>query len=194
MFIDDIESIEVLLAHALPEGLANLAVPVLVFLAMFLADCKLDATDEEILAAAGKAQCNEFLERLENGIRTMAGDGGKQLSGGERQRISLARAILKNAPIVVLDEATAFMDPENEEKMNEAIAEVIKGKTVIVIAHRLHSIVNADQICVLKGGNLAAIGTHKELLERCDEYGKLWRAAEGSTKWKVSTAKGDENK
>ena len=138
---------------------------------------KLDATDEEVLAAAEKAQCGEFLARLPHGIHTMAGDGGKQLSGGERQRISLARAILKNAPIVVLDEATAFMDPENEEKMNAAIAQVIRGKTVIVIAHRLHSIVNADQICVLHQGNVAAVGTHKELLERSPEYQTLWQAA-----------------
>jgi len=151
---------------------------------------KLEATDDEVMAAAEKAQCGTFLARLENGIHTMAGDGGKQLSGGERQRISLARAILKNAPIVVLDEATAFMDPENEEKMNAAIAEVIRGKTVIVIAHRLHSIVNADQICVLDDGNLAAVGTHVELLERCPEYQKLWQAAEGSAQWRVSTAKG----
>lgn len=154
---------------------------------------KLDATDEEVLAAAEKAQCGEFLARLEKGIHTMAGDGGKQLSGGERQRISLARAILKNAPIVVLDEATAFMDPENEEKMNEAIAEVIHGKTVIVIAHRLHSIINADQICVLNNGNLAAAGTHAQLLESCPEYQKLWQAAEGSAQWRVSTAKGEDN-
>ena len=155
---------------------------------------KLDATDEEVMAAAEKAQCGEFLSRLENGIHTMAGDGGKQLSGGERQRISLARAILKNAPIVVLDEATAFMDPENEEKMNEAIAEVIKGKTVIVIAHRLYSIVGADQICVLENGKLSAVGTHQKLLESCPEYQKLWKAAEGSAQWKVSIAKGVENK
>lgn len=154
---------------------------------------KLDATDEEVLAAAEKAQCGEFLAQLEKGIHTMAGDGGKQLSGGERQRISLARAILKNAPIVVLDEATAFMDPENEEKMNEAIAEVIRGKTVIVIAHRLHSIINADQICVLNNGNLAAAGTHAQLLEGCPEYQKLWQAAEGSAQWRVSTAKGEDN-
>ena len=154
---------------------------------------KLDATDEEVLAAAEKAQCGEFLARLEKGIHTMAGDGGKQLSGGERQRISLARAILKNAPIVVLDEATAFMDPENEEKMNEAIAEVIRGKTVIVIAHRLHSIINADHICVLNNGNLAAAGTHSQLLEGCPEYQKLWQAAEGSAQWRVSTAKGKDN-
>ena len=147
---------------------------------------KLDATDEEVLSAAEKAQCGEFLARLPKGIHTMAGDGGKQLSGGERQRISLARAILKNAPIVVLDEATAFMDPENEEKMNAAIAQVIRGKTVIVIAHRLHSIVNAYQICVLHQGNVAAVGTHKELLERSLEYQTLWQAAEGAADWKVS--------
>lgn len=149
---------------------------------------KLDAGDDEVREAARKAQCDEFLSRLENGLDTMAGDGGKQLSGGERQRISLARAILKNAPIVVLDEATAFMDPENEEKMNEAIAEVIRGKTVIVIAHRLSSIVDADQICVLKKGEIAALGSHEELLKNCGEYQKLWRAAEGSAQWKISTA------
>jgi len=101
----------------------------------------------------------------------------------------LARAILKNAPIVVLDEATAFMDPENEEKMNDAIAEVIQDKTVIVIAHRLHSIVNADQICVLDSGNLIAANTHDELLATCPTYQKLWHAAESSAQWKVSTEK-----
>ncbi len=148
-----------------------------------------DATDDQVLAAAEKAQCGEFLSRLEKGIYTLAGDGGKQLSGGERQRISLARAILKDAPIVVLDEATAFMDPENEEKMNAAIAEVIRGKTVVVIAHRLHSIMDADQICVLDAGRLADAGTHNELLERCPAYQTLWRAAEGSARWKVSAAK-----
>ncbi len=146
---------------------------------------KPDASREEVLAAAEKAQCMEFLARLEKGIYTMAGDGGKQLSGGERQRISLARAILKNAPVVVLDEATAFMDPENEEKMNAAIAEVIRGKTVIVIAHRLHSIVAADKICVLQGGQLAGEGTHEELLKGCPAYQKLWAAAEGSARWSV---------
>lgn len=150
---------------------------------------RLNATDEEVLAAAEKAQCAGFLDRLEQGIHTLAGDGGKQLSGGERQRISLARAILKNAPIVVLDEATAFMDPENEEKMNDAIAEVIQGKTVIVIAHRLQSIVAADMICVLDSGNLTAAGTHAELLESCPEYQKLWLSAERSARWVVSTGR-----
>lgn len=141
---------------------------------------KPEATDAQVMEAAEKAQCGEFLARLEKGIYTMAGDGGKQLSGGERQRISLARAILKNAPIIVLDEATAFMDPENEEKMNEAIAQIIQGKTVIVIAHRLHSIMDADQICVMDSGKLAAAGTHEELLNSCPAYQKLWQAAEGS--------------
>ena len=147
---------------------------------------RLDASDEEVMEAAEKAQCGEFLGRLENGIHTMSGDGGKQLSGGERQRISLARAILKDAPIIILDEATAFMDPENEEKMNEAIAEVIRGKTVIVIAHRLHSIINADQICVLSGGNVSDAGTHEQLLSRCPAYQSLWKAAGESAAWKVS--------
>lgn len=151
-----------------------------------------DATDEEVMQAAEKAQCMEFFNRLPQGAQTLAGDGGKQLSGGERQRISLARAILKNAPIVVLDEATAFMDPENEEKMNEAIAEVIEGKTVIVIAHRLHSIVSADQICVLDQGNLSDCGTHEQLLARCEPYQKLWSAAESSARWKVSAKEGGD--
>ena len=147
---------------------------------------RLDASDEEVMEAAEKAQCMEFLGRLEKGIHTMAGDGGRQLSGGERQRISLARAILKDAPIIILDEATAFMDPENEEKMNEAIAEVIRGKTVIVIAHRLLSIINADQICVLSKGRVADAGTHEKLLERCPAYQSLWKAAGESAAWKVS--------
>jgi len=152
-----------------------------------------EATDAEVLAAAEKAQCPEFFARLPQGVNTPAGDGGKQLfSGGERQRISLARAILKDAPIVVLDEATAFMDPENEEKMNEAIAEVIDGKTVIVIAHRLRSIVGADQICVLESGNLADCGTHEALLERCGPYQKLWAASERSAAWGVSAGEGGE--
>ena len=148
---------------------------------------KPEASDEEVMAAARKAQCSEFLSCLPEGIHTMAGDGGKQLSGGERQRISLARAILKDAPIIVLDEATAFMDPENEENMNEAIGEVIQGKTVIVIAHRLYSITGADQICVLEQGRLADMGTHEELLNRCEAYQKLWHAAESSARWAVKS-------
>ena len=146
---------------------------------------KPDASREEVLAAAEKAQCGEFLARLPKGIDTMAGDGGKMLSGGERQRISLARAILKNAPVIVLDEATAFIDPENEEKMNAAIGEIIKGKTVLVIAHRLQTIVNADKICVMKDGNIIAADTHDNLLQSCEEYQKLWHSSEARANWKI---------
>ena len=146
---------------------------------------KPDASREEVLAAAEKAQCKEFLKRLPAGIDTMAGDGGKMLSGGERQRISLARAILKNAPVIVLDEATAFIDPENEEKMNAAIAEIIKGKTVLIIAHRLQTIVNADRICVMKDGNIIAADTHEKLLQSCAEYQKLWNSSEARASWTI---------
>lgn len=147
-----------------------------------------DATKEEVLKAAERAQCNEFLERLPDGIETQAGDGGKQLSGGERQRISLARAILKNAPIIVLDEATAFMDPENEEKMNAALDEIVKGKTVLVIAHRLSTIKNADKICVMNDGVCIAADTHDKLLDYCPEYRKLWEASVSASTWKVREA------
>jgi ATP-binding cassette subfamily B protein len=149
---------------------------------------KPDATREEVLEAARRAQCNEFLERFPDGIETQAGDGGKQLSGGERQRISLARAILKNAPIIVLDEATAFMDPENEEKMNIALDEIVKNKTVLVIAHRLSTIKNADRICVMKEGECIADGTHEKLLEYCGEYKKLWNASVSASTWKIKEA------
>lgn len=146
------------------------------------------ATREQVLQAASRAQCDEFLARLPEGIETMAGDGGKQLSGGERQRISLARAILKDAPIIVLDEATAFMDPENEEKMNKAIDEIIKDKTVLVIAHRLSTIKNADKICVMKDGLCIAADRHDALLDSCAEYKKLWDASVSASTWKIKEA------
>lgn len=149
---------------------------------------KPDATREEVLEAAKRAQCNEFLERFPDGIQTQAGDGGKQLSGGERQRISLARAILKNAPVIVLDEATAFMDPENEEKMNAALDEIVKGKTVLVIAHRLSTIMNADKICVMKEGKCIAADIHDRLVNECPEYKKLWDASVSASTWKVREA------
>ena len=150
---------------------------------------RLNATDEEVLEAARKAQCMEFLEKLPQGIHSMAGDAGKMLSGGQRQRISLARAILKDAPIVVLDEATAYADPENEEKMEAAIAELVKGKTLVVIAHKLPAIMNADQICVVDHGELVAAGKHQNLIHSCPEYQKLWKAAQDSAEWNIHTAK-----
>lgn len=146
---------------------------------------KPDASREEVLNAASLAQCDEFLERFPQGIDSKAGDGGKMLSGGERQRISLARALLKDAPIIVLDEATAFIDPENEEKMNAAISEVIRGKTVLIIAHRLHTVTGADQIIVLDNGNIDARGTHEELLKSSPVYQRIWAAAQQSIEWEV---------
>lgn len=144
-----------------------------------------EASRAEVLRAAELAQCNEFLMRLPKGIDSMAGDGGKMLSGGERQRISLARALLKDAPVIVLDEATAFIDPENEEKMNAAISEVIRGKTVLIIAHRLHTVIGADKIAVLDDGKIEAQGTHEELLQSSPIYQRLWSAAEQSIEWEV---------
>ena len=143
------------------------------------------ADRSEVLAAAERAQCSDFLERLPMGIDSKAGDSGKMLSGGERQRIALARAILKDAPIIVLDEATAFIDPENEEKMNAAISQVIRDKTIIIIAHRLPSIVEADQIVVLNDGNISDIGTHEELLVRNEEYKHLWEAQSKTGEWQI---------
>ena len=153
----------------------------------------LAASDDEVIEAAKKAQCMEFLNRLPDGIYSLAGEAGKMLSGGERQRISLARAILKNAPIVVLDEATAYADPENEEKMEAAIRELVKGKTLIVIAHKLPSIVDADQILVMDHGHLVANGKHKNLLESSAEYRKLWDATLFSKDWKISRKEGEMN-
>lgn len=146
---------------------------------------RLDASDEEVLEAAKKAQCMEFIEKLPDGIESMAGDCGRQLSGGQRQRIALARAILKDAPIVVLDEAMAFADPDNEEKMEKAIQETVRGKTLLVIAHRLNSVQDADQICVMDHGRVEMTGTHEELLKNCGTYQKLWKASVESVEWKV---------
>ena len=137
---------------------------------------KPDATDEEIVKAAKKASCHDFITSLPNGYDTVAGDGGNNLSGGEKQRIAIARAILKNSPVIVLDEATAFTDPENEAIIQHSIGELIAGKTLIVIAHRLSTITAADKIIVMNNGKIEAEGVHKELLENSELYNKLWKA------------------
>ena len=146
---------------------------------------KKDATDDEVIAAAKKAQVDSFIRELPNGYATLAGEAGSKLSGGQRQRIAFARAILKDAPIVILDEATAFIDPENEQKMNQAIREIVRDKTVIVIAHKMQSIMNADRIIVLKDGRIAASGRHAQLIETCTEYQHLWRISEETADWTV---------
>lgn len=137
---------------------------------------KPDATDAEIEDAARKASCHDFILSLPKGYDTLAGDAGSHLSGGERQRIAIARAILKNSPIVVLDEATAFTDPENEAAIQASIAKLVAGKTLIVIAHRLSTIVDADKILVIDRGRVAAEGTHEELVAESPLYGQLWNA------------------
>lgn len=143
------------------------------------------ATDEEVYAAARAAQCEEFIKKLPMGYDTPAGDAGKRLSGGEKQRIAIARMMLKNAPVIILDEATAFTDPENEDKIQKSIKELAKGKTLLVIAHRLSTIKNADNIVVLKDGKLEAQGTQEELLKNCPLYLNMWEAHIGAKNWSV---------
>lgn len=138
-------------------------------------------------AAARAAQCEEFISKLPQGYNTPAGEAGKQLSGGEKQRIAIARMLLKNAPIVILDEATAFTDPENEDKIQQSIAALTKGKTLLVIAHRLSTIKNADHIVVLKNGDIIAEGKQEELLEHCPLYLDMWQAHIGAKNWAVSS-------
>ena len=147
-----------------------------------------NATDEEVKAAARAAQCEEFISKLPQGYDTPAGEAGKRLSGGEKQRIAIARMMLKNAPIVILDEATAFTDPENEDKIQRSIAALTRGKTLLVIAHRLSTIKNADNIVVSKNGAIVAQGTQAQLLEKCPLYQDMWRSHIGAKNWAVSTA------
>ena len=139
-----------------------------------------DASDAEVEAAAHAAGCDDFIGRLEHGFDTMVGGGGAHLSGGERQRIAIARAMLKNAPVIVLDEATAYIDPENEAVIQQAVASLVADKTVIVIAHRLSTITEADQIAVVQAGQIAALGTHARLLETSPLYQSMWQAHRGA--------------
>ena len=138
------------------------------------------ASDAEVEAVAKAAGCDGFIRGLENGYDTVVGGGGAHLSGGERQRIAIARAMLKNAPVVILDEATAYIDPENEAVIQQAVARLVEGKTVIVIAHRLSTITDADQIFLVADGRIAGSGTHQELLEHSELYQEMWKAHIGA--------------
>jgi len=138
------------------------------------------ATNAEVEAAAKAANCHDFIMQLEQGYDTLAGDAGDRLSGGERQRITIARAMLKQASVIILDEATAYADPENEALIQQAISKLVAGKTLIVVAHRLNTIRNADQILVVANGNIAGRGTQEELLRECPIYQKMWQEYAGT--------------
>ncbi len=146
---------------------------------------KKGATDEEVLAAAREAHCDEFVEKLPNGYNTMIGENGSSLSGGERQRISIARALLKDAPVILLDEATASLDAENETKIQRAISRLVKGKTVLIIAHRMRTVEGADKLVLLKEGKVAEQGTPKELAAAGGLYAEMCRLQQQSGEWKI---------
>ena len=147
---------------------------------------KQNASHEEVVEAAKKARCHEFIENLPDGYNTIIGEGGASLSGGEKQRISIARAMLKDADIIIFDEATASIDPENEDKLKEAIESLTKNKTVIMIAHRLKTIRNADQIIVLKDGEIVERGNHEELIKNNGLYSDLINAKAKAESWKLN--------
>jgi ATP-binding cassette subfamily B protein len=147
---------------------------------------KPDASMNEVISACRKARCHEFISKLDNGYETMVEEGGKSLSGGEKQRISIARAILKDAPIVLLDEATASVDPDNEQFIQKAINELVKNKTLIIIAHKLSTIRNADQILVLDNGRIVQRGTHDQLIKEKGIYQEFWERRTKARSWKIS--------
>ena len=149
------------------------------------------ASFEEVVSAAKASQIHDFIETLPAGYKTLIGEGGTYLSGGEQQRIALARIILKDSPIIVLDEATAYADPENEARIQDALSVVLKDKTVIVIAHRLYTITDADQILVVNEGRIEEVGTHRELLEKKGLYSSLWNIHTKARDWNIDTDKED---
>lgn len=153
-----------------------------------------EATRDEVLKAAGAAQCKDIIDRLPNGLDTVVGNGGTYLSGGENQRIALARAILKDAPIIVLDEATAFADAENEHQIQLAFEGLTRGKTVLMIAHRLSTIQNADTILVFGDGKIVECGNHQELVNQNGIYASMWKEYQTQITWKVGKSVGKEKK
>jgi ATP-binding cassette subfamily B protein len=146
---------------------------------------KQDASQEEIEEAAKAACCHDFITALPRGYDTLVGEGGSTLSGGEKQRISIARAILKDAPVILLDEATASLDPENEADVQRAIGALIQGRTVVMIAHRLKTVVYADHIIVLDKGRITGQGKHEELLAMGGLYAKLWDLQQKASWWRI---------
>lgn len=144
-----------------------------------------NATDEEVLAAAREAQCDEFVEKLPEGYQTMIGENGSALSGGERQRISIARALLKDSPVILLDEATASLDAENETHIQRAISRLVKGKTVLIIAHRMRTVEGADKLVLLSGGEVAEQGSPEELLAKGGIYAKMCKLQQQSGEWRI---------
>ena len=147
---------------------------------------KPEAAREEVLTALHHAQCDDILEKLPQGVDTVIGTKGVYLSGGEQQRIAIARAMLKNAPILLLDEATAFADPDNEARVQAAFAQLAKGKTVIMIAHRLSTVANADCIYVVQDGQIAESGTKDELCAQNGLFARMWQDYQASVQWKVA--------
>ena len=146
------------------------------------------ATKEEVMSALHLAQCDDILEKLPNGVDTIIGSKGIYLSGGEQQRIAIARMILKDAPVIVLDEATAFADPENEALVQKSFEALAKGKTLIMIAHRLTTVQNADNIIVLDNGKAVETGTHEDLIKQNGLYKHIWDEYQTSINWKVGAA------
>jgi ATP-binding cassette subfamily B protein len=147
-----------------------------------------NASRDEVIAAAKAAQCQEFIENLPSGYDTVIGTKNIHLSGGEKQRLVIARAILKNAPIIVLDEATAFTDPENEQKIQAAFEKLMKNKTAIIIAHRLSTVRGADKIIVIDKGHLVEEGKHDELVNSNGKYSRMWQQYTGSLNWSLVKA------
>lgn len=144
------------------------------------------ATEKQVMEAAKAAQCHEFISKLPDGYHTVVGTKGIHLSGGERQRIAIARAIIKDSPIIVLDEATAFSDPENEYLIQKAFEKLMQGKTVIIIAHRLSTIRNADKIIVMEKGHLVEEGRHEQLVAAGKRYAQMWNHYTEAVDWKIS--------